>query len=274
MNLPSLSSITTISPLENIADSLSAINTNYSTLQAWVTSVENQYNGDWQNVISYYSKYGQSLLDTLSLVQSASGEWDAFQTLVESNSASWLQPFTIFYPTIIQSPFTQSDIDGINAWIRKYFPIKNADGTLNYVENQQFVVNCYTYALSSQINVNDTAYSYSECSTTSGTIYAHCVSVVTGGTVVCTNATYNCNMTINCNPSLHVDCWYNSPYLLDIPPYGEPIPDSEVFNATDQYARGQIMANLTMNFNDRRETKVAAFRFLVSDCDWVYGGVL
>jgi hypothetical protein len=269
------STIRTINPSEGISDSLSTINNNYSTLYLWTSALQQKYDGVWQPIIDYYNQYVDQLQNSLTLVQSYSANWDNFQTIVESNSSKWLQPFTIFYPTLIQDTLTQNDIDSIKTWLGQYFPIRNSDGTLNYVENQKFIVSCYIYSYdtNNQINIKDQAYSYAVCATQSGTIYAHCKTLVTGGWVHCSNTSYYCDATIDFYPSKHVDCWYASPYLYNVPEFGQAITDT-TFTANNQSVRGQIMANISMNYLDRNETKLQNLIFNVIGCDWNYGGTL
>jgi hypothetical protein len=276
MITPDLNNIKIIEATEGISDSVNVINNNYSTLYLWVSSLQHEYDNSWQSVVNYYNEYASQIQDSLTLVKSYSANWNNFQTIVESNSSKWLQPFTIFYPTLIKDNVTQTDIDTIITWLNEYFPIKNSDGTLNYVENQIFIVNCYVYIYDNNhsINIVDQPYSYAVCSTVSGTIYAHCQVLLSGGTVNCNQGSYSCNISYDCYPSKNVDCWYDTPYILNIPTYGAPILNGDVFSKTNQNVRGQIQANLKMNFSERRETEIKNLKFTVSNCDWNYEGVL
>jgi hypothetical protein len=275
MITPNINSIALIYSSDNIAQSLSAINNNYSTLHLWVSAFDQQYQQIWQPVIDYYNNYSESLQNSLTLAQSFSSNWNDFQTTVESNSAKWLQPFTIFYPTLIQDTVTDNDVLLVKAWLDKYFPIRNNDGSLNYVEDQRIIVNCYTYSYDNDnsIDIFDEPYSYARCRTSSGTIYAHCQTIITGGTINCNQASYYCNTTYNTYPSKRVNCWYSSPYLYDIAPYGSPIINN-VYDINKTTARGQIQAKITMKFLDRKENTIQPLSFKVYDCEWNYTGGL
>ena len=287
MNLPDLTKIRVIDKTEQIADTVTAINTNYSTLQLWVSALQQEYDLTWQPLVDYYNKYGVYLSDALTLATNLSGSWDDFQTTVETTSSKWIQPFTIFYPNLIKDSVKDSDISNITDWMNKYFPIVNSDLSINYVQGQKTIVNCYTYSLNEQFNFIAEPYSYVHCTAHSGTIYAHCQTIVTGGTVHCSNASYNCNATFDCYPSKHVDCWYSSPYVYDIPPYGIPIPDVSVqpvpatnsasypsYVATRQQARSQIQGKLNMEFTDRDDSNMQSLIFIVNECSWTYDGGL
>jgi hypothetical protein len=268
-------SIVSILSSDSIVDTLDAINTNYSMLHLGVSTIEMSYNKKLQPIIDFYNLYASGLHESLTLYTESYNKWSQYVTTVQGNSAKWLQPFSIYYPTLIQDPFTDDDINTINNWIRKYFPIKNKDGTLNYVEGQKFLVNCFTYDYVSPDGfsngiLTDSPYSYCECNTYSGGVYLHCQTLIGGGWVACSNATYYCNKTIDCYPSQNVDCWYTTPYThLD----GTIITDTgNEFNKNDpkQKVRSQINANITMEFTDRRETSIKTLLFVVSNCDWAY----
>jgi hypothetical protein len=275
INPPNINKIRTIYPSESISDTVSVVNTNYSTLFVWTSAIQQQYDKIWQPVVDYYNQYEAQLKNSLTLVQSYSAKWDDFQTIVESNSSKWIQPFTIFYPTLIQNNITTSDVDTITTWLKEYFPIRNSDNSLNYVEDQKFIVSCYIYSYdtANKINISDDAFSYAICNTSSGTIYAHCETKIAAGDVYCYSQKYSCAHTAVYNPSMHVDCWYSTPYLYDIPRFGSPITDN-TFSASKQRVRGQIRANIGMYFTDRREDNIKQLLFTVGNCEWIYGGLL
>jgi hypothetical protein len=274
MNLPDINSIRTIQPSEQIADTISYINNNYSTLQLWASALQQEYDNRWQPVIDYYNLYAVELNEASLLAETLSANWDNFQTIVETNSAKWLQVSTIFYPILILNSITDENVISITDWVRQYFPIRKADNSLNFVEGQTLIVNCYTYAYSDTINIVDEPYSYAKCETRSGIVYAHCKTIVSGGPIYCGGgAVYRCNLTLEDNPSKNVSCWYTSPYVYDVDPYGSPITDT-TFTSDKQTARGQIKTNISMNYTDQNETEVVTLVFKVNDCNWQYNGGL
>ena len=279
-----LSSMTFILSSQNIDQSLSAININYTSLQLLVSSLQVYYDSTIQPIVDFNNQYSLQLNNTLTLTQNYSANWNDFETLVLSNSSKWLRPFTIFYPTLIQDNITQNDINTITTWLGQYFPVTNTDGSLNYVQNQNLLVNCYlyTYDTDNKIKLNDYAFSYAKCSTHNATIHAHCQTLITGGWIHCNQGAYLCDTTLDCYPSLKVDCWYGDPYLFDIPNYGKNIPSNNPPAKTNKNyssyvnsrvnVRGQILADITMNFLDKKETGIQTLKFIVDNCNWAYVG--
>lgn len=256
------------SATDNIAESLITINNNYESLFLATSGFEDLYNISIEPLIDYYQNYYPKLKESLTLYENYKHEWDDFLTTVVNNSSKWLTPMTIFYPTIIEDPVSDDDIENINNWLRKFFPIKNSDDTSNYVDGQIFIVNCYTYDYSQTIKVLNQPYSYCNCQTYSGKISLHCQTRITGGWVHCNQGSYNCDKVINCYPSKNVDCWYESPYLRED---GTVIKTSDP-SSTKRKTISKIQANISMEYTDRRENSIKNFIFRVSQCDWEYRG--
>jgi hypothetical protein len=280
-----LTTINFIPSSQNIDESITTINANYKTLQSYVSALQIYYDNNIQPIIEYYNQYSSQLNDTLTLTQNYSANWDDFQTIVQSNSSKWLRPFTIFYPTLIQNNINQDDINTIIIWLNEYFPIINIDGNLNYTQNQSIIVSCYLYSYDTdnQINTKEYAYSYSKCSTSNGIIHAHCQTIVTGGWVNCNQGSYLCDTVLDCYPSLKVSCWYGDPYLynygnigLIIPPENPPptTPNSifQSYVNNRSIVRGQILADISMNYLDKKENGIQSLKFIVNNCEWSYVG--
>ena len=270
---------------QNIDASVPIINNNYNTLQLWVSVLQVHYDNNIQPIINFYNEYSSQLNQYLTLSNSYSANWDDFQTKVEINSSKWLRPFTIFYPTLIQDGINPDNIKTIITWLNEYFPIVNLNGSLNYVQNQSIVVSCYLYSydVSNQIKTKQYAYSYSKCSTNAGIIHAHCQTIVIGGWVHCNQGSYLCDTTVDCYPSLKVNCWYGDPYLFDIGSYGIIMPPENPPAVKDKVnfasyvksrssVRGQILADISMNYLDKKETGIQSLKFIVNNCEWSYVG--
>ena len=251
-----------------ISDSIEISNENYHTIYLGLSSVQQYYSDIFVPIIGFYNEYSNQLKDAYSIYEQASGNWDDFLTTVKLNSSKWLQPFTLFYPDIVQEPFTDSSVETITHWIKKYYPIQNEDGTINYVENQKLIINCYTYIQGTEIDLVDSPHSYCKCKTHSGDVSLHCQTVITGGWIHCNQGTYNCDQVLDCYPQSTIDCWYETPFLhsdfSDIK-NGAPI-------STKQEVISQIKANITMKFDERYEYDIKTLFFTVQDCDWVYLG--
>lgn len=243
-------------------DGFCSMNANLSTYQQFVDDTINP-------LIYLYEQYSDVVKEAKVIYENTRHEALDFLTVTKSNSAAWLQPLSVFYPVIFDNPFSDSNIEPINNWLRKFYPVKNTDGTLNYIEGQRFIVNCYTRTDIVNLDVVDQPFSYCDCETQSGLISLHCRTIITGGWIHCNNASFNCNMTRNCHPSRNVDCWYETPYIkrnnLPINPTDTVI--------SKQRARSRIQANIRMSFTDRREVGIKTLVFTVGNCDWVYRGV-
>jgi hypothetical protein len=264
-----LYSIQTLKPEDEISDSVETFNYNYNTLYFKAVEIQTIYNRLLYPLIEYYKENSELIYNSLSLYSQNSANWDDFLSITHSNSSKWLQPVTIFYPTLFEDSLTEENIESVNNWLKKYFPIKNSDGTLNYIENQKFVVSCYIYSYGNNNNILDLPYSYSNCKTTGSKITLHCKTIITGGWVYCHQGSYNCDRTINCYPSLQVDCWYESPYLHIT---GTPILTSDPISAK-QDVISKISAEIEMDYQERKEIEIKNILFIVNECDWLYRGL-
>jgi hypothetical protein len=253
----------------DIHASIIDLNDGFCSMNTSLTAYSQRIKDDITPMLYLYEQYYDLMKETRLIFDQIKNESVDFLTVTKSNSACWLQPLSIFYPVIFDSPFSDSNIEVINNWLRQFFPVKNADGGLNYVEGQKFIVNCYVKDVLVTLNVIDQPSSYCDCETRSGLISLHCRTVITGGWIHCNQGSYNCNTTRNCYPSKNVDCWYESPYIkrnnLAINS-ADPIP-------AKQKARSRIQANITMNYSDTREVDIKTLIFTVSNCDWLYRGI-
>jgi hypothetical protein len=272
----STSTITNITSSTTIDDSVSIFNDNYFTIFGVLTSVQVSYGSLLKPIYNFYNNFALRMQNAYTIYQSNSANWNDFLTTTKTYSAKWIQPFSIFYPILIEDPITNDNINTVNDWVRKYYPIKNQDGTLNYIENQKIIVSCYTYtesktigsaAIGGYITFPYTLNLISQCfcTTADGTITANCATNVSGQPI-CENAVYTCGSSKDCNQSKTVGCWYTSPYLDSS---GNPIPDK---NTSVQNAISRIQANLSFDYTDRSEKNLINLVFIVNNCDWSYLG--
>jgi len=261
--------ITLVNSSQNIGDSLSTINQSYSSLSQWVIDTQDSYDKKWKYVYDFYIKYVEKLDLTLNLVHTLSTKWDDFQSTVETNSAKWLeQPFTIFYPNILQSPFVDSYTNKVKSWLNTSFPIRDSNGNLNYVEGQRFIVNCHTYSIQNNaVNYDKNLSDLTTCYTRNSTIYVYCSDIWENLTAYCSNGNADCSYTRSCSKSKESDCYYLSPYLksqTDFTPIG-------TVNTHAQYGVGRITAHVTANYTERYEVSfVKSVCFKVLECQWVF----
>lgn len=252
---------------ESIGDTLSTVNLNYSNLSNWVIDFQTNYSNLWKPLFDYYNSNSDIFNQTVSLTQTYSSDWDSYQTTVQANSSKWLQPFTIFYPNILQDPFDEINyLSIITDWLSTNFPVKNSDNTSNYVENQQAIISCYTFLTSAKIDLYKDMVDYTDCNTKNGRACARCETIITGNPVYCFEGTFDCNYSSvirNCNKS---NCYYT------FPPY-YPLDSNKNQNTllSSATARSKIEAQINMNFTDRWEApNITTISFKVVDCDWFF----
>jgi hypothetical protein len=264
------SSTPTITPINSSRDlynSTTDYNQTLLSIYNTATALEAYYYDYLYILEDYYQKYYVPIKQAFEINKTEYGKWDDFYTTVKENSAKWIKPMSISYPTIIQYPINNDNIEQIRNWLRTYFPIKNtSDETINYVENSVFYVTCYIYQIQFDTNILDQPSSQCNCTTQSGALGVHCQTIVTGGWIQCNQGGYNCNTTYNCYKSQNVDCWFTTPYLKS---NGTPIAKTDPINQK-QSVISKIQTNLTMKYKDRRETDLQTLIFRVEDCDWIY----
>lgn len=256
-----------INPSETIGDSLNTVNQNYTTLSDWVIDIQKLYDDKLSPLYEFYIKYSNRMDRTLTNIQNVSSDWRSFQTTVETESSRWLQPLSIWYPDLMTSPFEDSSLVQVKNWLVENFPIKNLDDSVNYVEGQEFIVNCYTYRIQQKINRIDYLIDSTPCRTSNTTIYAYCSDTWSAKSIVCNNGTFNCAYTHNCKVGKESDCYYLTPYYYN-PTDVNPIGTVNT-HATTGWSR--ITANVNSKYTDRFENaNIKSISFRVIDCDWSF----
>jgi hypothetical protein len=256
-----------INPSETIGDSLSAINQNYNNLSNWIADIQNLYDNTFLPLYTFYIKYSTRMDRALSLIQNVSADWRSFQTTVQTNSSKWIQPLSIWYPNIILSPFNDSSLSTVGNWLSRTFPIKNADNSVNYVEGQEFIVNCHTYRSEQKVNVLYNLIDWTACRTSNSRIYAYCADLWNAQTIVCSQGSHNCAFSRNCNTSGASNCYYLTPYYnfyTDRNPIGNTPTGALI-------GYGKIEATVSAKYSDRFEnTFIKSISFRVVDCNWSF----
>ena len=275
---------------ETIGDSLTSANLNYINLQNWLSEMQNQYDNNWKPIVDFYNTHITDYKNTLSLVNQFSSNWEDFATTIENNSAKWLQPITIFYPYILDAPYSESYTKTINSWLNLNYPVLN-----NYIENQKFIINVYTETAGSdsytQINNRETLTDYTVCYTDSFKLCANCKTVAFGPIITC-NGGYSCPAEWNCQKCINVNCLYVKPpyipleesFLATTGLYYIPADDgttnnntlkqihvSDVETLSSHFAKGQIQADISMTYQDKWESDIiTSLVFKVKNCEWQF----
>jgi len=215
-----------IQPTSSIGDSLSSINLNYETLDLLTKEVTQRANDYWTPVVNYYKDFKNTLKQITTISQTYSSTLLNVCTIVETNSAGWLKPITIFFPSIFNIDISKSDIvNSLQTWASNYFPeitIKNGIPINNYVENQKLIVYAHRWAYGTYVNENQLLTDYTLCTTANKTITITCKNFYTGY-VYCSNGDFDCKgSSATCSQSKNVTCFY------DLPPYVRTQPQASL----------------------------------------------
>jgi hypothetical protein len=231
-----MSVLYTIKPQDTIGNSLSSININYSNLELDTFIIQASADKYWTPMLEYYLNFNKFLKETTSICQRNSAILINTATLVENNSAGWIKPITIFYPSLFPSSYpADSIVESISAWLESYFPVINPttfviDETTgntitippkktNYVENQMAIVYAHTWKYGTSISENQFILDHTLCTTANKTICTQCTDRYYGY-VYCSNGDFNCTgQSFSCQKCGTLNCFYKTPpYNLFVPP--------------------------------------------------------
>lgn len=285
----------------HIGDSLYNINYNYNTLDTWTQNILLSAETLWQPLVDLFYGHKIDWENSLSLVQQYSAAWVSVSTTVETNSAFWIKPLSIFYPEIYSIDTPLNDISTtMETWLNQNFPVLSQDGVRpNYIENQEAFVYVYSYIIRNTVKETETLRDSTVCKTQDGTVYATCKTEFSGK-AFCSNGDLTCTgQSVSCNKKQYVECYYNSPpegpYItsdgyrtVSVPQ--EPIqvvdedgnvsytaaPDlvTQVYGTDNTSGLSYISANVNVYFQNRSEsTRINFFKYVVKDCKWYFAAV-
>jgi hypothetical protein len=252
---------------DNIGYSLTNINANYSNLQNMIVDVTLDYQNKWQPIIDFYNQNIDKLKSNLTLIQNNSAQWFDFRTNVRNLSSDWLQTFTIFYPKILQAPFSQNAgyVAQVLEWLNTNYPVQNiTNKTTIYAENQKAIIYIYTYNKETQINNTTELSDQTTCVVTNSRVCIECTTTASG-TVRCNQGSYNCNWTGTCQSCVTSDCEYADD------------DKTSYLNIRDNKhtADSKVIADVSMFFSNRSEnTTITAIVCKVVDCNWQFSNYL
>jgi hypothetical protein len=255
---------TLLSPQDTIGDSLSSINKNYATLEAWINSIQLSADNIWTPFVDFLKVFSPRIVSNINNADLQVQNWMAASTVVEKNKIFWLEPITIHYPFVIDEEsqiqvdgsktikrLTQDKIDEITTWVNNFFPVTSntCKNGVCYLEEQILIVNLFlriTYDGSSMVQISDSTV----CSTQDSMASSPCNLSYTGDVANCNRSTYHCDGTTNCNISRTIPCTF---------PDGTKINDKS------------ISANLHYDFINKHEDKtILRLRYIIQNCQWVY----
>jgi hypothetical protein len=271
---------TTILTSQTIGDSLSSVNLNYITLEQETLNLQLTSTALWQFMQQYYIEFGSVIKDAVNTVNSISSSLNTTVTVVQNNSAGWIKPISIIYPSIFYSGESQSTIlQVISSWVNQYYSYSIfSENSIqpNYVQSQKLIVyahtsninnNCFLYTNTPTVSSYNTSYGIQSvlqdqtiCYTQNEKISLNCIICYSGGTYCDVDTWFDCNGNCtSCSVPGELDCYYNSPYI----------------NTVAQQGTGYIKATTNTYYNDINESvNINAFVFSVQNCNWVYTGGL
>lgn len=134
-----LVSITPINVYSTIGNSLSTIDLNFAKVDCAVTELEGIVGSFKENYESFYDTYFQDLNDLHRKLAIDKDDLERTTTLVQENSARWIQPITLVYPKIIiqDAPRLTSSLRiELQDWINTELPVITSTGSVSYVAKQ------------------------------------------------------------------------------------------------------------------------------------------
>jgi len=250
-----------IDPSSTIGDSLTSVNINYSSLETDFFVEKLSSDNFWSVMSNYYLNFAPFIKSAVTTSQNNSAIFLSSSTTVETNSAGWIKPITIFYPSLFPSSTQPSTIlSTLSTWVNIYFPsVDSLTNTPNYVENQMAVIYAHTWQYGLVINENQYIKDSTTCITSDKNICAYCIDRYYGGEFCGTNSWADCGgRDSSCQQCKTLHCYYNSPPYISITNNGI-------------IAQGFISANIKMNFQDRNESNnINAIVFKIKNCIWKF----
>jgi len=286
---------TAIGLSSTIGDSLPLVNQNYEFLDQWTANIQLSATQYWQPLIDLYNRHLTDWNQSLTLAQQNSAIWTSVSTTVESFSAAWLTPLSLFYPQIYPQNTDLATVKNtITAWLNQNFPVSNAfTSAPYYVENQKAIVYNYNYYIANIVNEKQTIVDQTTCSTQDGVSVINCRSDLTG-TAFCSNGDVACDGNgSQCAHNESVSCSFNAgPYIVGqgyktvvvprdpirtIDDDGNTVLTAQspitttVYGNLSNTGQSYIQANISTYFvNQSETTSLNYFKFIVKDCQWVY----
>ena len=267
---------------DSIGDSLDVVNTNYLNLDLLIGDESNVDSFSYRSknieiLYNIYDKY-KNLFDILIEKYSSV---EQFCTKVESNSATWLQPITLYYPFIedvkyyLGSSTNQTQIHTkIINWLNLAYPvslnIEDCDAAAEYVEGQEAYIQFYLNQDNTVIDtppedlISDSGY----CTTTEYETCVNCQRLYHGYTFCGTGQVFNCEgASIDFTSCGTVTCSFEGPYekikMIDD-------KTGSLVNSTVQ-VKSSITSNIKAVYENKREyTFIQAIKAKIVGCQWVF----
>ena len=133
----------------NIGDSLSSINYNFETLDVYTCNFEFSASNIWNNIYTIVNDNSANWVDAMTTFSSNSGCWDETYTTVKNLSGMWLKPISLIYPYPFNIEGSEEQIiNEITTWVNQSLPV-NSQTCVNFIVGQELFIFTPQY---SQIN--------------------------------------------------------------------------------------------------------------------------
>lgn len=246
---------------DNIGNTLSTINLNYSNLETWTNSILLSSKKYYEPLVNFYLFYGDFWKDSIDFAYSidAPNRLSSFYTNVEVNSSLWVDPMIFFYPQILpENQKNNTTITNVQNWINEKFPVTTTNQTKpNYLEDTTAVI--YVMFYSDNLRVPQETVVRTQnvgCNTNDVSVTVRCKSYWGGANVSC-GASGNVCAAISpssCTNTKTAKCLYEN-------------------NQPSITRTGT--ANINIFFNDRSETNdFYAIKLIVKNCAWQFEKLL
>lgn len=258
-----------IQPTDSIGDTLSSINENYKKLEEWFNSISLSATNYWKPVADFYKDFSPTLKTNIDNGLQKLPNWINVSTLIEENSAKWVEPLIIHYPEVVKlsEQVNNSFVDTVTNWLNLKFPVLN-NGCPNgvcYIENSQCIVHVMRQDTSDSELVSGTkTRRQQECEPASVTDFTLCQ---TSDTL----ATANCNVSysgsVNCGKRTPFRCGGSRSCTVT-----QKVGCTFSQNGSKQYIPS-IKANIFYNFvDDYLKTDLFRLNYKVANCKWILIG--
>jgi hypothetical protein len=129
-----------IKDYENIGDSLSSINYNFNVLDVYTCNFEFSANNKWNTAYTLVNQNSAGWIDTINTVKSNSSCWTDTYTTVNRLSSLWMKPISMIYPYPFEETGENSSIiSEITSWLNTTLPVLN-EKCSNFIVGQELYV--------------------------------------------------------------------------------------------------------------------------------------
>ena len=275
----------------SIGDSLEKLNTNFLNLDLLIG------NTDLQDSFAYRSKYIELIYNIYVKYKSLfttliekNDEIDNFCTLVEANSAKWLQPYVFFYPFVenskgyLNSSQSQSQlISSIINWVNVAYPlqinIQDCEASSQYVQGQtayvQFALNVENTNIDSPSPDVTTDSGY--CTTQEYETCISCQRIYHGYTFCGTGSVFNCEgASIDFTSCGTVKCSFEGPYeKIKVLAPGAGASGVNTKSETIEQIKSSVTSKIQAIYENKKEYLfIQTIKIKVENCQWVYEDIL